>query len=615
MSSNSSAGPPVGNLRPLSLAQRPLQLRSQLSSNNPASTTLNAKLADAVNDDRFSRSPQENKPDEKAPDSPLVSAAAVNPALQRHQKRYSTLSYTNGSRSPSTPLGSRSFIQDRSNDGHDSYDNQTNSPSIASQTLESSLSRSNSASGISSNRYSIDSSRLHRHAKRTIMHSGISEPSTPSDINPPTSSDRDQPNSAHPREYPASERETLSEFGPETVMEANNVLTLAEQHAELLQSIAQKEAKCLELRSQLSQQEAELKSLTTQWQRIVQEANPRMKISNPSQPPSLTRASAAAIREGVSRLFGNVTAPLAAALEALESSSEKRHSISIANPTVLSDTTSSTTPAADAIPERKRVHGHAYTSSNQSSASSFAQSRYSMSSNSSLSGLTITNEGDTRVRDKTAEMRGQSEDGSGAISSMTGSTSQALRRRSLLVELSNNLEASQRRGTPPISDSIPPVAGPFIPLTSWTTAWSGLDGIGLPSPSTLNKKWDELQKGETFTKSSKRASTLLSDVSNSFINTFAPPLNEPIPKPKPRLTSSSVQPSERPQISTQISSTSLLDEDNEDDLLGSTGVSSSQIMQPITSSKPPSPLPPDVPSKGKVTASTTNPKEDDVWNW
>ncbi|CAG8527844.1 12598_t:CDS:2 [Acaulospora colombiana] len=591
MSTNPSAGPPVGNLRPLSLTQRPLQLRSQLSSNNSSSTNLNAKLADAANDDRFSRSPEENKPDERAPESPLASAAAVNPALQRHQKRYSTLSYTNGSRSPSTPLGSRSFIQDRSNDGHDTYDNQTNSPSRASQTLESSLSRSNSASGISSNRYNVESSRLNRHTKRTIIHPGISEPSTPSDVNPSTSSDRDQPNSAYPREHSADERETLSEFGPETVMEANSVLTLVEQY----------EAKCLELRSQLSQQEAELKALKTRWTNIVQEANPRMKVFNASQPSSLTRASAAVIREGVSKLFGNVTAPLAAALEALESTSEKRHSISIANSAPFTDTTS--TPAADAILERKRIHCHAYTSSNQSSASSFAQSRYSMSSNSSLGGHTITSEGDPRIReisDKTAEMMRRSEDGSGAISSITSPTGQALRRRSLLVELSNNPEASQRKGTPPISDSIPPVAGPFIPSTSWTAAWSGLDGIGLPSPSTLNKKWDELQKAET-----------------SFINTFAPPLNEPIPKSKPRLTSqSSVQPSERPQISTQISSASLLDEDNEDDLLGTTGVSSTQIMQPITSSpKPASPLPPDVSSNGKVTTSKTNPKEDDVWNW
>jgi hypothetical protein len=105
--------------------------------------------------------------------------------------------------------------------------------------------------------------------------------------------------------------------------------------------------------------------------------------------------------------------------------------------------------------------------------------------------------GEPRLReisDRTAEMRGQSED---RIGSMSGSTSQATKRRSLLGELSTNPDTLQRRGTPPISDSIPPVAGPFIPLTSWTAALSGLDVISLPSPSTLNKKWDEIQKAET----------------------------------------------------------------------------------------------------------------------
>jgi hypothetical protein len=233
MTTNPSAGPPVGNLRPLSLTQRPLQLRSQSSSNSSSSTALNAKLADAVNDDRLTRSPDEGKPDDKGPESPIVSAAAVNSALQRHQKRYSTLSYTNGSRSPSTALASRSFIHDKTNDGkdgHDASDNQLNSPSGAPQTFGSNLSRSNSMSGISSNRYSVDMSRLNRLAKRPIMHSGISEPSTPSDVNTYASSDREQPDGKHSHDTPANERETPSEVGSEGLIDANSVLTLAEQY-------------------------------------------------------------------------------------------------------------------------------------------------------------------------------------------------------------------------------------------------------------------------------------------------------------------------------------------------------------------------------------------------
>ncbi|KAF9559426.1 hypothetical protein CPC08DRAFT_763303 [Agrocybe pediades] len=46
-------------------------------------------------------------------------------------------------------------------------------------------------------------------------------------------------------------------------------VTLAEKHAELLHFIAQKESKCLELRSQLAVHEAELLGLKQKWERIV----------------------------------------------------------------------------------------------------------------------------------------------------------------------------------------------------------------------------------------------------------------------------------------------------------------------------------------------------------
>ncbi|KIM36655.1 hypothetical protein M413DRAFT_448998 [Hebeloma cylindrosporum] len=46
-------------------------------------------------------------------------------------------------------------------------------------------------------------------------------------------------------------------------------VTLAEKHSELLHFIAQKESKCLELRSQLASHEAELLQLKRKWERIV----------------------------------------------------------------------------------------------------------------------------------------------------------------------------------------------------------------------------------------------------------------------------------------------------------------------------------------------------------
>jgi hypothetical protein len=152
---------------------------------------------------------------------------------------------------------------------------------------------------------------------------------------------------------------------------------------------------------------------------------------------------------------------------------------------------------------------------------------------------------------------------------------------------------------------------------------------------SFNKKWEEIQKGETFVKGSKRASTLLSDVSTSFINTFAPPINEPLHPHKPRLSShppSALQSSQvgsplsrtlsqqtckkhdttsYPDMPSTPSSGSLLDEANEDNtLLGFTvETASAAVLVPI---KPKS-----IPSKDTVKTSNSEGGngDDDEWNW
>ncbi|TRM57489.1 hypothetical protein BD626DRAFT_514914 [Schizophyllum amplum] len=76
-------------------------------------------------------------------------------------------------------------------------------------------------------------------------------------------------------------------------------LTLVEKHAELLHFIAQKESKCLELRSQLSVHEAELLQLKRKWERIVAKganttsASPQSTTSvapSPQPQPSSTQS-------------------------------------------------------------------------------------------------------------------------------------------------------------------------------------------------------------------------------------------------------------------------------------------------------------------------------------
>ena len=53
------------------------------------------------------------------------------------------------------------------------------------------------------------------------------------------------------------------------------------RHADLLQFIAQKESKCLELRSQLAVHESELAQLKKKWERIVSRGMDRAYSSHP----------------------------------------------------------------------------------------------------------------------------------------------------------------------------------------------------------------------------------------------------------------------------------------------------------------------------------------------
>ncbi|TFK21747.1 hypothetical protein FA15DRAFT_758526 [Coprinopsis marcescibilis] len=68
-------------------------------------------------------------------------------------------------------------------------------------------------------------------------------------------------------------------------------ITLAEKHAELLHFIAQKEAKCLELRSQLAGHEEELLQLKRKWERIVNRGVERDNLATSSQSHNYSNGS------------------------------------------------------------------------------------------------------------------------------------------------------------------------------------------------------------------------------------------------------------------------------------------------------------------------------------
>ncbi|KAJ8073633.1 hypothetical protein PM082_011911 [Marasmius tenuissimus] len=66
--------------------------------------------------------------------------------------------------------------------------------------------------------------------------------------------------------------------------QATTPLTLAEKHADLLHFIAQKESKCLDLRTQLATHEAELLQLKKKWERIVERSFSRTHPSSAYNP-------------------------------------------------------------------------------------------------------------------------------------------------------------------------------------------------------------------------------------------------------------------------------------------------------------------------------------------
>lgn len=82
-------------------------------------------------------------------------------------------------------------------------------------------------------------------------------------------------------------------------------LTLAEKHAELLHFIAQKESKCLELRSQLAVHEEELLQLKRKWERIVNRGFEKSQ----SPPDAVSRAPPNTITNPASTVVAGLTGP------------------------------------------------------------------------------------------------------------------------------------------------------------------------------------------------------------------------------------------------------------------------------------------------------------------
>ncbi|KAF7761368.1 hypothetical protein Agabi119p4_9360 [Agaricus bisporus var. burnettii] len=357
-------------------------------------------------------------------------------------------------------------------------------------------------------------------------------------------------------------------------------LTLTEKHADLLRFIAQKESKCLELKSQLAVHEAELVQLKRKWERIVNrglERDLHSATTNSSDPSS---AVLEGIREGMSRL-------LAAGF-------------STSAPAPAPYASSTTIPKTSRSRPHSLIYKTHFTEESNSSISTFATTRSTArSSQSSMSSCDEIVKGGVEERERDNNSNSGSDDFKNQIlmqnrqsqhknlclrpkslpqqkenllsegekwsSDVQPTTSKVHRRKShevartldfehldfsslspsvMLYPASESRKSASPENSPPLGrSSTSPHLGHDTNGVSGASSRSN-SGVGLAPMSlipglgmttgattpavgswmdTVGKQWDKLQKSSTFTKNQKRASVLLADMSSSIANVLTPP--------------------------------------------------------------------------------------------
>ncbi|EAU82934.1 hypothetical protein CC1G_12364 [Coprinopsis cinerea okayama7 len=432
-------------------------------------------------------------------------------------------------------------------------------------------------------------------------------------------------------------------------------LTLAEQHADLLSFIAQKEAYCLELRTQLAAHEEELAELKRKWERIVNRGVERENsISNANTAALRSLTSPATLSfEGlkggvqeVSRLLSVATGtgsrpPSATPSPLLSSKSLPRHSARDSN---SSASTSRTTTTSSSTGAHHRLSQCSSATSLDEDVDTVKQHvepppNGNSSIHSSPQELIITDTGATPTVSPNPAFLEQKE--------------RRKRRKDLLdVSVSSSGGASVSDGPDDawdvwganevgMSGSVklqdPPKGKAAAVPPSSSIPGSSIVGLGsLASPQaqvsawmdSVGKKLGELQKSPTVTalsKSQKRASLILSDVSQS----IASALTEPPPsRPLTRASTQSLSLSRSGSLkrSSTTSKVSLIDADDDDDKYAKMGYPAAP--KPVSPQTPSmAVMTPDVkvtaPSSSAVMKTTSKLekrksrtiKPDDDWNW
>ncbi|KAF9220748.1 hypothetical protein BS17DRAFT_820258 [Gyrodon lividus] len=322
-------------------------------------------------------------------------------------------------------------------------------------------------------------------------------------------------------------------------------LTLVEKHADLLHFIAQKERKCLELRDQLAVHERELAELKRKWERIVNRGFPSGGAGG--NPPSNSALNAGlggvaldGLKEGV-RIFAAGLSDLGGVIQDPEQNEKGGQVVK---------------PG-----QRTSMHVQRESDSSASASTGVGSGRISTSSRDEDGGdrtLTVTS---WKYELQYAQTRF-----AGTLEG-TFYTSKCLRIAYFGVEFKID-ECRSGRAATSASKRVSSTAGvkPAVPvstptLTSELASPSSISGLTMGGPvsswmGSMGKKFGELQKGQTFSKSQKRASVLLADVSHTIASALSPGPTATTPAPlfSPHVQSTSTSTSASPFPASSLSS-------------------------------------------------------------
>ncbi|KAG9016314.1 hypothetical protein FRB90_003312 [Tulasnella sp. 427] len=321
------------------------------------------------------------------------------------------------------------------------------------------------------------------------------------------------------------------------------VQTLTEKHADLLRFIAAKESKCLELRTQLEQHEAELGVLKKKWERIVSKAKAKeLATSSGGSAAAVATSSTHGTHQGsssgdvvvealmgVGRYLGGLgladdgSSNLAAPKSSLrERSTSSVSSVSTSPPNSALPLEESPIPPAEVFAGVKPMVGHAGGLSRNASRG-HKRHIYSKGSNGSIT----SSQSSSTVPSARASLSSVSTSMSSLEVTMTPGRSESSH-----VDRFDVATQLESLGMSPEQDKTG-AALPWIPIPG------------------LNKKWEQIHKGSGLEKQAKRASLLLSDVtdmSSSILGSLSSVLLAPTPSgngPSPRPENTSLAPASR----------------------------------------------------------------------